>query len=179
MDTIKLIQKYYDSESRLYNVLVDHSTSVKNKALVVAKKVKHLNPDLEFIKEASMLHDIGIFQVYAPQIGCFGENPYPCHGYLGRKILEKEGFLKHALVCERHLGVGITKEDIIRQKLPLPKRNMVSVTLEEKIISFADNFFSKDNLFKERSINTIRRSLAQFGKQKAEKFNKWLKFFEG
>jgi len=177
MDPLKIIQKYYDSESRLYNILVNHSTSVKKKALVVAKKVKHLNPDLEFIKEASMLHDIGIFQVYASQIECFGENPYPCHGYLGRKILEKEGFFKHALVCERHIGVGITKEDIIKQKLPLPKRNMVPVTLEEKIISFADNFFSKDNLLKEKSIDAIKKNLARFGKWKVERFEKELEFF--
>ena len=59
-----------------------------------------------------MLHDIGIFLTHAPQIGCHGDKPYICHGYLGRELLEKEGFPRHAIVCETHVGVGLTIADI-------------------------------------------------------------------
>ena len=125
MNPIKIIQKYYNPKSKAYKLLVVHSKMVAQKALKIAKHVNHLNPDKKFIREAAMLHDIGVIKTKAPEIGCYGDEPYLRHGYLGRKILEKEGLLKHALVCERHIGVGITKEEIIKRKLSLPKRDML------------------------------------------------------
>ena len=90
-----------------------------------------------------MLHDIGIFMTNAPQLGCYGDKPYICHGYLGRELLEKEGFPKHAIVCETHIGVGLTIADIEKNNFPLPRRDMTPKTLEEQIVCFADNFFRK------------------------------------
>ncbi len=179
MDPIKIIQKYYDPKSRAYHFLIHHSKLVTKKALEVAERVKHLNPDLKFIEEASMLHDVGIFLTNAPEIGCYGEKEYICHGYMGREILEKKGFPKHALVCERHVGIGLTVEDIERQKLPVPMREMVPVTLEEQIICFADKFFSKDNdnLLDEKPVWKIREIIAGFGEDKLKRFDEWLKRF--
>ena len=93
-----------------------------------------------------------------------------------KKILEKEGFPKHAFVCERHLGVGITKKEIEKRGLPLPKRDMVPVSVEEKIISFADLFFSKDKS-KPHSVENIREWLSKFGDCQAKKFDDWCKLF--
>ncbi len=203
MDPLKIIQKYYSPESKAYYFLVEHSRAVEKKAIETAKKVKSRreilkndiklgkspfkillrdkdqNPDLEFIKEAAMLHDIGIFQTNAPKIECYGKKPYICHGYLGRETLEKEGLKKHALVCERHIGVGITKEEIERENLPLPKREMVPISIEEKIICFADKFFSKREgaLSKEESAEDIKKELSMFGKKKVKKFEEWLEMF--
>jgi len=180
MDPIKIIQKYYNSKLKTYDFLVIHSRMVTKKALKTARIIKYLNPDLKFIKEAAMLHDIGIFLTNTPELECYGEKPYICHGYLGRKLLEKQGLLKHGLVCERHIGVGLTKEDIINRKLPLPKRDMVPITLEEKIITYADKFFSKNKeyLQKEKSIEQVKKELAQYGKDKVQKFDEWLKIFK-
>src|SRR3990167_5700954 len=108
MDPLMIIQKYYPINSKSYQFLVEHSNAVTKKAIETAEKVPHLNPDLKFIEEAAMLHDIGIFLTHAPEIECFGKKPYICHVYLGRELLEKEGVSKHALVCERHVGVGIS-----------------------------------------------------------------------
>lgn len=178
MESLEIIQKYYNPKSRGCRALIKHSQAVVGKALKVAKKVKNLKPDLKFIEEASMLHDIGIFLTKAPEIDCYGKKPYVCHGYLGRKILEREGLPRHALVCERHVGVGITKEDIKKQNLPLPKRDMVPVSIEEKIICFADKFFSKkQRISKERSIDEIKNNLSKFGEDKVKKFEEWLKLF--
>ena len=180
MEPLAIIRKYYNPESEAYRVLVAHSEAVAKKALAVAQRVEHLRPDLRFIEEAALLHDIGIFLTDSPEIGCFGDKPYICHGYLGREILEREGFSRHALVCERHVGVGITKEEIVRKKLPLPVREMVPVSLEERIICFADKFFSKDRggLEKEKPVGEIIRLLARFGAEKAEKFKEWLSIFD-
>lgn len=179
MDPLKIIQNYYQIDSKAYRLLVEHSKAVTKKAIEIAKKVSQFNPDLKFIEEASMLHDIGIFLTNAPEIECFGEKPYICHGYLGREILEKEGFLKHALVCERHVGVGISIKDIEEQELPIPKRDMLPISIEEQIICFTDKFFSKNEEFltKEKSLDKIRNGLLKFGDNNTKIFDEWIKKF--
>ena len=179
MDPIKIIQKFYKVDSRSYEYLTEHSKAVAKKALEVAKKVSHLNPDLKFIEEAAILHDVGVFLTNAPLIDCFGNKPYICHGYLGGEILEKEGFPKHALVCERHVGVGLSIQDIEKQKLPIPKREMSPISIEEEIVCFADKFFSKseEDLTKEKKIDEIRKDQLRFGENKVKIFDGWLEKF--
>ncbi len=178
MDPIRIIEKYYSSETEAYNFLVQHSKMVALKALEVAGRVRHLNPDIKFVEEAAMLHDIGIFLTKAPHLGCYGDNPYICHGYIGRELLEKEGFPRHAIVCETHVGVGLTVKDIEEKNFPIPKRDMTPTTIEEKIICFADKFFSKDNdPLKEKPIPRIREFIARFGDDKLRRFDEWLRLF--
>ena len=68
IDPILLIEKYYVKGSNLYTILVNHSEHVKNKALEVARNHPELNMDLQFIAEAAMLHDFGIYLCLAPRI---------------------------------------------------------------------------------------------------------------
>ncbi len=169
--TTKIIEKHYPKKGDAYKILMGHSFAVAKKAVEIAKKAKHLQPNIKFIEEAAKLHDIGIFLTDAPQIGCFGEKPYLCHGTLGRGILEREGLLRHALVCERHTGVGITAEEVRMNKLPLPERDMVPLSVEEEIICLADNFFSKSgkNLFREKNTEEVKKRLRQHGEEKVKK----------
>ena len=143
MEPIKLIEKYYKKDSLSYKILITHSKLVTKKALEIANN-SSFNPDLKFIKEAAMLHDIGMFLTKVPLIGCFGEKPYICHITLGRELLEKENLPKYALVCERHTGVGLSINDIEKQGFPLPKRDMIPISIEEEIICLADNFYTKN-----------------------------------
>jgi len=178
MYPIKIIEKYYPPGSEVHNFLVQHSKMVARKALEVAKRLRHLNPDMKFIEEAAMLHDIGIFLTKAHHIGCYGDKPYICHGYLGREILEKEGFPRHAIVCETHVGVGLFINDIEKNNFPIPKRDMIPITIEEKIICFADKFFSKDNdPLKEKSLLKVREFIGKFGEDKLKQFDEWVKMF--
>ncbi len=174
MDPLRIIEKYYDSNSTSYDILVAHAEAVAKKSLQIAGRIGYGRPDIVFIEEAAMLHDIGIFMTNEPGIGCQGDKPYICHGYLGRELLEKEGLPRHGLVCERHVGVGITVEDIDRRGLPLPRRDMRPLTLEEKIICFADKFFPKklDSLGRERPLEEVRESIARFGPDKLKIFDK-------
>ena len=176
IDPLKIIQKYYKKDSKAYWFLTEHGKAVVKKALEAARNVKQLKPDLKFIKEAGMLHDIGILFTNEESIGCFGDKPYICHGYLGRELLEKEGLPGHALVCERHVGVGFTAKEIQEQKLPLPMRDMRPKTIEEEIICFADKFFSKTEEFltKEKSLERIREGLKTYGDDKIKVFDKWV-----
>ncbi|RLB77358.1 MAG: phosphohydrolase [Deltaproteobacteria bacterium] len=180
MNPLKIIAEFYQPGTRTYNILVQHGTQVANKAVSAVEKVSHLNPDLNFIREAAMLHDIGIFLTHTPELGCTGEYPYVCHGYLGREILESKGLPKHALVCERHVGVGITAEEIKRYNLPLPQHDMVPVSIEEQVICFADKFFSKNGnlIVNEKSVEDILRYLEPYGTDKVVTFQSWVRLFK-
>ena len=177
MNPFALIDKFYPEDNELKHILLVHSRSVADKALALAQKHPELNLDLAFIGEAAVLHDIGILQTDAPDIQCFGTYPYICHGYLGADLVRKEGFPRHALVCERHTGAGLSLQNILDRGLPLPHRDMLPVSMEEQIICFADKFFSKTKLDKEKSLDKARKSVAKHGEEGAVRFDHWCELF--
>ncbi len=181
MDPLKLLEKYYPPGSLAHALLIAHSEKVTEKALQAAQAVKRSGGavDEDFIRQAAMLHDIGVFLTHAPKIGCFGVKPYICHGYLGRQLLEKEGLPRHALVAERHVGVGLTINDIRQQNIPVPERDMTPRSIEEVIICFADKFYSKGkDPLKEKSTEEVRASIRRYGEEKLRIFDEWLKMFD-
>ncbi len=178
MDTREWIDRFYKEESPfLRSVLMSHSRSVADKALWIAEKHPELELDRKFLEEAAMLHDIGIFRTYAPDLHCYGEQPYICHGYLGAGLLREAGLPRHAWVCERHTGAGISLTEIVERQLPLPLRDMLPVSIEEQVICFADKFFSKTRLEEEKSIEAARRSVAKHSEEGAIRFDKWCECF--
>ncbi len=173
MDALSIINKYYPEENELRHILLYHSRQVADKALAIAAAHPELGLDTAFLEEAAMLHDIGIFQTDAPGIQCFGTQPYICHGYLGAELMRKEGFPRHALVCERHTGAGLSLAEIERQNLPVPHREMVPVSEEEQVICFADKFYSKSKLEKEKTVEKALKSIAKYGEEGAARFQMW------
>jgi uncharacterized protein len=83
------------------------------------------------------------------------------------------------LVCERHTGTGLTIEDIDNQKLPIPRRMMVPLSLPEKIIAYSDKFFSKSpgQLTREKTFEKVLSSMRHFGPDKEAVFAEWHKEF--
>ena len=113
MDFNTIIDKFYKTDNELKRILLTHSHYVAKKAMTIVDKHPELHADKQFVEEAAMLHDIGIIHCDAKGIYCFGDKPYICHGYIGAEMLRKEGLERHALVCERHTGAGISLESII------------------------------------------------------------------
>lgn len=177
MNAFEIIDKYYPENTQQRQILMIHSLSVSQKALRIVDAHHELHFDRNFVKEAALLHDIGIFLTDAPAIDCHGEHPYITHGYLGAEILEKEGFPRHALVCERHTGAGLSLQDIIDQQLPIPHREMLPVSLEEQLVCFADKFFSKTHLDEEKSVEKARQSIAKYGEEGLSRFDRWCSLF--
>ena len=178
MDWKKIINKYYIEDSELKNILIIHSQSVARKALQIVSLHPELHLDADFIREGAMLHDIGIIRTKATGIHCFGTEPYICHGLLGGEMLRHEGFPRHARVCERHTGAGIGIEEIEAQHLPLPHANFLPETMEEKVICYADKFFSKTHLDRERTVEEALNSLVKRDSKGIERFKEWVKMFE-
>jgi uncharacterized protein len=173
----KLLADYLEGEA--FRIVLEHSRHVADLALEIAGRMAMTEDDLTFIEEAALLHDIGVCRVHAPELGLYGTHPYIMHGVLGRAILEREGYPLHGLVCERHTGVGLTCDDIVRQGLPLPHRDMCPRTLSEQIICFADLFYSKrpGRLDRRRTAAQARKKLVPFGAEKVAVFDAWLVMF--
>ncbi|MBR7017629.1 MAG: HDIG domain-containing protein [Prevotella sp.] len=191
MDYQSLIDKYYPLDNELKRILLVHSRSVAAMALRICEAHPELSLDKQFVEEAAMLHDIGIFRCNAPGIQCFGTEPYICHGQLGAEILRAEGFPRHARVCERHTGAGLSMTDIQSQHLPIivpptPSAEQDNTfwepflpeTLEEKLICYADKFFSKTRLDNQKTVEQAEKSLAKFGDAGVRRFREWRHLFE-
>lgn len=170
-DPESIISQYYPSGSPTRDLLLRHGELVGQKALNILARAPWFAADHDFIFQAAMLHDIGIYRTRCPELGCHGSLPYVCHGVEGRAILGSLGFAHHGLVCERHVGVGITARQIVRQQLDLPHRDMLPVSLEEQLICYADKFFSKtDNGRHEKNVDEIIAGLNRYGPSMTDRF---------
>ena len=175
----QIIEKYYPPGSLSHRIYIPHCKAVTDTAIKIARHHPELHADEEILAYGGMLHDIGICFTDAPDIGCFGRLPYLAHGYKGRELLEKAGLPHIAPVCERHIGVGITIEDIKKNNLPVPLRDMSPQTIEEKIICYADKFFSKsaNNLYLPKPIDKVKKSIRKYGEDKWEIFEVMMQLF--
>jgi len=91
--------------------------------------------------------------------------------------MRSEGYPRHALVCERHTGAGLSLEQIVSQNLPIPHREMLPLSLEEQVVCFADKFFSKTHLDREKSVEKARKSLVKYGEEGVKRFEEWCNKF--
>ena len=179
MNYLDIINEYYPSENDLRRILLTHSRSVADRCRKIAHNHPELRLDTEFLEEAAMLHDIGIFACNAPSIQCLGTEPYICHGLIGGRLLRDKGLVRHAQVCERHTGTGLSREQIQKQNLPLPLEGRYEPdTLEEQVVCYADKFYSKTHLDLERTVEQAARSLEKFGEAGLRRFFRWVDMFE-
>ena len=162
------------------HILLTHSCLVCHKALVAAERHPELHLDRDFIEEAAMLHDNGVVRCDAPGISCFGSEAYIRHGLLGAEILRSEGLERHARVAERHTGTGLTVESIRLQQLPLPLQDFSPETMEEKLICWADKFFSKtpSKLTIEKTPDQVVAMLSRFPDGNVDRFLEWSVLFD-
>lgn len=180
MSQNEIIDKYYPVGDKARDYYLPHVEAVADFARMIVEQHPELNADLEFVINGAMLHDVGCCKVDAPSIYCFGSFKYIMHGVLGAEILRLEGLDEYASVCETHVGAGLAKETIRLNDLPLPYRDMLPTTVEEKIICYADKFFSKSSkdLRQPKEIERVRKGMLQYGHDSLERFNKMHEMFK-
>jgi len=163
---IALLRKY-STDGDSFDKVLKHVETVRKVALRIADEIPGVN--IQFISIGSLLHDIGRFD-------CWKKDGIK-HGIRGGEILRKEGLPEYALVAERHLGAGISKEDIKEQGLNLPLKDYMPVTKEEKIITHADNLVEQD---REISLHeAVERYDKELGRKAADKIRNLAKEVEG
>lgn len=207
MDYLALIHRYYPEDNALRRMLLHHSRQVCARALQIVERHPELGANRNLVEAGAMLHDIGIFLTDAPGIHCHGTAHYILHGSLGAQLLRNEAkqlkkekqqeeqlkaeqpqaiqlqeelhfYEALARICERHTGTGLTRQTIIERGLPDPQQDLLPETIEEQIICYADKFYSKSHLERERTIPQTLHSLEKFGDEGVEKFRHWTELFE-
>ena len=185
IDPDVIITHFYPEDTPLRRLLLRHSTQVRDKALAILANPSRppLELNAELVSTGAMLHDIGILQCHAPSILCVGTRPYIAHGIIGAEMLRGYGrthgidLEPFARICERHTGAGITAKEVREQGLPIPERDWLPETPEEKLVCLADKFFSKSGDMKDKPTEVVRRSLEQFGTDTVERFDALLRLF--
>lgn len=168
----EIIDKYYPAGTRRRDIYIRHCRQVADKALEILD-AKKLSLDRDIVEAAAMLHDIGIFMTDADGIDCHGTEPYIAHGILGARLLRENGFPEEiARVAERHTGAGISVEDIEELNLPLPHRDYMPETLLERLVCYADKFFSKSGDMKEKPLDRVRNSMSRHSSATLARFEK-------
>jgi tRNA (cytidine56-2'-O)-methyltransferase len=111
------------------NVMM-HAKAVAKMAVKIAEQC---GADVELVRTSALLHDIGRTVTHGPG-----------HGLEGAGLLRGLGFPENiVLIVERHVGGGLDAEEAV--KLGLPEREMIPVTLEEKIVCIADKLVEDNN----------------------------------
>ncbi|MDE5913190.1 MAG: HDIG domain-containing protein [Muribaculaceae bacterium] len=156
--TDSIIEKYYPAGTRLRDIFLMHARQVADEAVGIARRIG-LPLAEEEIRAAAMLHDIGIFLTDAPDIDCHGSAPYIEHGPLGAELLRREGMPESwARVAERHTGTGLPP--------------LVPETLLERLVCYADKFYSKSGAMKRKTLEQVEKSMLRFGPDNLERFRR-------
>lgn len=86
--------------------------------------------DIRLVEAGALLHDIGRSRSHEVD-----------HAVVGAGIARELGLPEElVLVIERHIGAGIPEDEA--RELGLPERSYVPVSLEEKIVSYADKLIA-------------------------------------
>lgn len=166
------VDRLYPAGRKARGILLSHSASVARLALEINSRDR-LGLDPATVETAAMLHDIGIIETDAPGIDCHGTEPYLAHGAIGADILRRMGAPEiYARVAERHTGAGLTPDEIAAAGLPLPEgRDYMPRTTLERLICYADCFYSKGGDGALKSHDRVRNSLLRFGQGVADRFD--------
>lgn len=108
--------------------VIRHVEAVSELAVEIAEacKEKGYNVDLELVEIGGLLHDLGRAKTHTVH-----------HAVIGVEIARSLGLPEKVVsIIKRHVGGGITTREA--KKLGWPKDIYVPLTLEEKIISYAD-----------------------------------------
>jgi uncharacterized protein len=108
--------------------VVRHVEAVSALAVEIAEacRKKGYNVDVHLVEVGGLLHDIGRAKTHSVH-----------HAVLGAKMARSLGLPEPVIsIIKRHVGGGITAREA--RKLGWPKDVYVPLTLEEKIVSYAD-----------------------------------------
>ena len=122
-----------------------------------------LDIDTDLVRAGALLHDVGVYRLDSAA--------YVRHGVLGHALLSSLGFpVEICRFASCHTGVGITREDVVRQSLPIPVDDYLPRTPEEELVMYADKFHSKSMPPRFLTADTYAVQVRRFGPDKVTRF---------
>ena len=130
----------------------------------IAEQVGGHGLDMALVRAGCLLHDIGVYRL-GP------DDHYVRHGVLGSALLAEAGVPETLRrFCAHHTGVGITRDDVLEQRLPLPPGDYLAETPEEELVMYADKFHSKSTPPRFLTAATFAQRAGRFGPEKVRRF---------
>jgi uncharacterized protein len=127
-------------------------------------EARGLAVDAELVRAGCLLHDVGVYLLNG--------SAYVRHGVLGEELLLARGYpAAIARFCAHHTGVGISRDDVVRQALPLPVADYLADSGEERLLMYADKFHSKTTPPVFVTATTYAKSVSVFGAGPAARFS--------
>jgi uncharacterized protein len=129
-----------------------------------------LDADIDLVRAGCLLHDVGVYRLY-DDAGELDHANYVRHGLLGHEVLREEGFPE--VICRFascHTGVGLSRDDVLRQGLPLPPGDYLAETVEEALVMYADKFHTKTRPPALLTAGAYAASVRRFGEDKVAAF---------
>ena len=147
-------------ENQCSEKVINHCLAVTELALETANMLKGRGLEIDFtlVEIGALLHDIGRSKTHTVH-----------HAVVGAEIA-RSAYLPDSVISiiQRHVGGGITAEEA--EKLRWPKDVYVPITLEEKVVSYADKRIENS---KRASIGiTIEKLSKEIGYGAAERVQK-------
>jgi uncharacterized protein len=171
---INALHKKHAPSERVFALVWTHSLIVKEISESIMN-TKELTINKELVLAGALIHDIGAYKLITAN-GEFDGPNYIRHGIYGYDMLQAENYPEDLCkIATHHTGVGITKDDVIKQKLPLPLSDYVAETTEEKLIMYADKFHSKTPKF--NTFDSYATYIKKYGEDKVEKFQELADLF--
>jgi uncharacterized protein len=126
--------------------------------------------DAALVRAGCLLHDVGVYPLY-DEDGRLDHANYIRHGVLGYRLLRAEGLPE--VICRfasHHTGVGLTRDDVVRQELPVPPADYLADTAEETVVMYADKFHTKSTPPSFLTADAYAASVTRYGPDKAAAF---------
>lgn len=163
-----LHEKYAPSQEAL-DLVYAHCEIVCRVAEQLLDRAGH-GLDAELVRAGALLHDIGVYRLY-DDAGQLDHGSYIRHGVLGHEILRREGFPERLCrFCSCHTGVGLTRQDIQGQGLPVPVADYLAESGEEALVMYADKFHTKSTPPRFLSADAYASHVRRFGEDKVAAF---------
>jgi uncharacterized protein len=142
--------------------VIKHCETVAKIALETANSIKGkgLKVDSELVEIGALLHDIGRSKTHTVH-----------HAVVGAELAKSAGIPESVIsIIKRHIGGGITISEA--KKLGWPKDVYVPITLEEKIVSYADKLVEvSKRVSVERTIRKLDRELKPEAAERVRKLH--------
>jgi uncharacterized protein len=136
---------------------------------IAERLVDGLGVDVGLVRAGCLLHDIGVYRLYSG--GVLDHARYVRHGVLGHGLLAEAGFAETLCrFCSHHVGVGLTRDDVRRQDLPIPVADYLPETVEERLVMYADKFHTKASPPAFLTADSYAARVRRFGEDKPTVF---------
>ncbi|MER7212760.1 HD domain-containing protein [Streptosporangium sp. NPDC000239] len=168
-EQIRALHEKYAPTREAFELVFTHCEIVCGIAeQILARTGSDLDRDL--VRAGSLLHDIGVYRLYGAD-GELDHTRYVRHGVLGHELLREEGFPEEICrFCSCHTGVGISRDDVRNQGLPIPVADYVAESGEERLVMYADKFHSKSTPPTFVSAASYATRVRRFGEDKVVVF---------